>query len=63
MIFNGSVYLVTDDEKSFPPMASMVANVGNGFAEWRFLSKTQALEHAGDYGSMYDLCSNFHATY
>lgn len=52
MIFNGSVYLVTEDEKSFPPMASMVATVGNGFAEWKFLSKPQALAHVGDYGSI-----------
>lgn len=63
MIFNYSVYLVTDDEQSFPPMRSMVASVGNGFAEWEFLSRAQALEHIGDFGSMYDLCSKPHAAY
>lgn len=52
-IFNGGVYLVTDDTKDFPPMPAIVSSTGPGFGRWSLLSKRQAASLFGEFGGVY----------
>ncbi|KAF4621557.1 hypothetical protein D9613_012990 [Agrocybe pediades] len=51
-IFNGSVFLVTDEKNSLPDMSSMVASVGNGFGKWKIITTSVAHRLLGDYGGI-----------
>ena len=51
-IFNGSVYLVTDDEQ-LPPMSSIFASKGMGLSGCTVLSLEKARRVLGGYGSTY----------
>ena len=52
-IFNGSVYLVTDNEHLLPPMSSILASKGAGFRNCTVLSLEQARMTLGSFGSTY----------
>jgi hypothetical protein len=58
IIFNGTIFIVTDDPSSFPSLGSIASSVGNPHeapspGEWEFLSVEQARERLGSYGGMY----------
>ena len=52
-IFNGSVYLVSDNEHLLPPMSSILASRGPGFRDCTVLSLERARSILGSYGSTY----------
>lgn len=51
-IYNGSIYLVTDDMKDFPPISDIVSSEGPGFAKWTLLTGTQAKGLFGKFGGV-----------
>ncbi|GLB42016.1 putative protein of unknown function (DUF563) [Lyophyllum shimeji] len=51
-IFNGIVYLVTDDRDAFPPMSAIVAAVGPGKNTWEVISIEAARKKLGAYGAV-----------
>ena len=52
-IFNGSVYLVSDNEHLLPPMSSILASKGPGFRDCTVLSLEKARTILGSFGSTY----------
>ncbi|KAF8800564.1 hypothetical protein BYT27DRAFT_7199682 [Phlegmacium glaucopus] len=50
-IFNGSVYLVTDNEQVFPPISSIFASRGEGLNNCTVLSSEKARELLGSHGA------------
>ena len=52
-IFNGSVYLVSDNEHLLPPMSSILASKGPGFRDCTVLSLEKARSILGSFGSTY----------
>ena len=52
-IFNGSVYLVSNNEHLLPPMSSILASKGPGFRNCTVLSLEKARGILGSFGSTY----------
>ncbi|KAG2008231.1 hypothetical protein CC2G_013686 [Coprinopsis cinerea AmutBmut pab1-1] len=50
--FNGSVYLVTDDKSSLPPVTSIMETMGTGFSRWEVLTKEEGQRTLGKYGGI-----------
>ncbi|KAH9478453.1 hypothetical protein JR316_0008908 [Psilocybe cubensis] len=50
-VFDGTVYLITDNPGSLPPISDIVESVGNGFGRWKTLTSEQAQTVMGTYGS------------
>ncbi|KAF8068730.1 hypothetical protein FPV67DRAFT_1087364 [Lyophyllum atratum] len=51
-IFNGTVYLVTDDRDSFPAISSIITAFGPGQNTWEFISTEDARKELGRYGAI-----------
>ena len=52
-IFNGSIYLVSDNEYLLPPMSTILASKGPGFHDCTVLSLEKARGILGSYGATY----------
>lgn len=52
-IYNGNVYLVTDDSNNFPAVSAIVSSTGPGFGEWNLLTTKQAVDLFGEFGGVY----------
>lgn len=57
IVCNGTIFIVTDDFSSFPPLGSIASSVGNPYeaprpGEWEVLSVERARERLGSYGGM-----------
>ncbi|KAG5641730.1 hypothetical protein DXG03_004321 [Asterophora parasitica] len=52
IIFNGTVHIVTNNRDDFPSISSIVAAVGPGKNDWRFISTTDARKRLGTYGAV-----------
>lgn len=52
-IYNGNVYLVTDDSYDFPTVSAIVSSTGPGFGEWKLLTTKQAVDLFGEFGGVY----------
>lgn len=52
-VYDGTVYLITDNPGSLPPMSDIVATVGNGFSRWKILTSKKGQNVLGTYGSLY----------
>ncbi|XP_006463383.1 hypothetical protein AGABI2DRAFT_208124 [Agaricus bisporus var. bisporus H97] len=51
-IYNGNVYLVTDDSNNFPAVSAIVSSTGPGFGEWNLLTTKQAVDLFGEFGGV-----------
>jgi hypothetical protein len=51
-ISNGTVYIVTDDPPSVPPVSSIIAAVGPGINSWEIIPVSEAKSKIGTYGGM-----------
>lgn len=51
-IFNGTVYIVTDDPHSVPTLSSIIAAVGPGMNSWEVISVNEAKTKIGQYGGI-----------
>lgn len=52
-IYDGTVYLITDDKGSLPPVSDIVTTLGNGFSRWKILTTGKGQSVMGSYGSLY----------
>ncbi|KAG6864008.1 hypothetical protein C0991_001146, partial [Blastosporella zonata] len=52
IIFDGTVYVVTDDRDAFPSMTSIVTAAGLGMNEWKVISTATARKTLGTYGAI-----------
>ncbi|KAG6831203.1 hypothetical protein H0H87_005919 [Tephrocybe sp. NHM501043] len=52
IIFDGIVYVVTDDRDAFPSMTSIVTAIGLGMNDWKVISTKDAKETLGTYGAI-----------
>ncbi|KAF5357195.1 hypothetical protein D9756_006594 [Leucocoprinus leucothites] len=51
-IYNGGVYLVTDDTRDFPPIPDIVSSTGAGFPKWTLFTTGQAKRLFGEFGGV-----------
>lgn len=52
VIYDGTVYLVTEDQTSLPPINSIVETTGSGHDHWQVITKAEGLNKIGKYGGM-----------
>lgn len=52
-IYNGGVYLVTDDTTDFPPISAIASSTGPGFGRWSLMTRKQAVGLFGGFGGVY----------
>ena len=53
ILFNKSMYIVTNDRSSFPDLTAIVATASTDYNEWKIVSVEEGRSILGKFGGLY----------